>query len=108
MDIKSEGKTLLENYEKLHEQLIKIPENRELTYTEETKEGVIVGFPRFKNPKYQWSKDLLVELRDYLQNIWNFFNKYSYWFDSTLIPLLDINERRISKKSIIFLLEDDV
>jgi len=62
----------------------------------------------FKNPKYQWSKNLLVDLRDHLQQIWNFFDKYSYWFDDTLIPLLDTNERRVSKKSIIFLLEEDV
>ncbi len=108
MDIKAEGDSLLENHKKLYEQLIEIPKNREMTYDEETKEGVKVGKPRFKNPKYQWSKNLWVNLRDHLQNIWNFFNKYSYWFDNTLIPLLDTNERRVSKKSIIFLLEEDV
>ncbi len=108
MDIKSEGEAILENHKKLYEQLIEIPERREMTYVEEMKEGVKVGKPRFKNPKYQWSKNLLVDLRDHLQHIWNFFNKYSYWFDDTLIPLLDTNERRVSKKSIIFLLEEDV
>ena len=71
-------------------------------------EDVKVGKPRFKNPKYQWITSLLVEVRDHIQNIWNFFSKYSYWFDDTLIPLLNIDERRISKKSIIFLLEEDV
>ena len=108
MDIKSEGKALLETHKELYEQLIEIPENREMIYNEEIKEDIKIGKPRFKNPKYQWSKNLLVDLRDHLQNIWNFFEKYSYWFDDTLIPLLDTNERRVSKKSIIFLLEEDV
>ena len=108
MDIKSEGKAILETHMELYEQLIKIPNNREMTYVEEIKEDIKIGKPRFKNPKYQWSKNLLVDLRDHLQNIWNFFEKYSYWFDDTLIPLLDTNERRVSKKSIIFLLEEDV
>jgi len=108
LDIKSEGKALLETHKELYEQLIKIPENRELTYVEEIKEDIKIGKPRFKNPKYQWSKNLLSDLRDHLQNIWNFFEKYSYWFDNTMIPLLDTNERRLSKKSIIFLLEEDV
>ena len=108
MDIKLEGETLLENHKKLYDQLVEIPENREMTYVGEVKEGVKVGKPRFKNPKYQWSKNVLVDLRDHLQNIWNFFDKYSYWFDDTLVPLLNTNERRISKKSIIFLLEEDV
>ena len=108
MDIKSEGNTLLENHKKLYKQLIEIPDKREIEYIEEIEEGVKVGKPRFKNPKYQWSTSLLVELRDHLQNIWNFFDKYSYWFDSTLIPLLYTSERRVSKKSIIFLLEEDV
>ncbi len=108
LDIKSEGEALLEAHKNLYELLIKIPENRKMTYLEEIKKGVKIGKPRFKNPKYQWTKNLLVDLRDHLQNIWNFFDKYSYWFDDTLIPLLDTNERRVSKKSIIFLLEEEV
>lgn len=108
MDIKSDGKTLLEAHKKLYNQLIELPENREMTYTEDMEEGIRVGKPRFKNSKYQWSKNLLVKLRDHLQNIWNFFDRYSYWFDATLLPLLDTNERRMSKKSIIFLLEENV
>ena len=108
MDIKLEGDTLLENHKKLYKQLIEIPEKREMTYVEEIKEGVKVGKPRFKYPKFQWTKNLLVDLRNHLQNIWNFFDKYSYWFDDTLIPLLNTDERRMSKKSIIFLLEEDV
>jgi len=108
MDIKSEGQVLLKNHKKLYEQLIEIPEKREMIYLEEIEEGVKVGKPRFKNPKYQWSKSLLVEVRDHLQDIRNFFDNYSYWFDDTLIPLLDTNERRVSKKSILFLLEEDV
>ncbi|MFW9873472.1 MAG: hypothetical protein ACFFG0_10235 [Candidatus Thorarchaeota archaeon] len=108
MDIKSEGEALLEIHKKLRKELIEIPKNREMTFVEEIKEGGKIGKPRFKNPKYQLPKDLMINLRDHLQNIWNFFNKYSYWFDDTLMPLLHSDERRVSKKSIIFLLEEDV
>lgn len=108
MDIISEGEKILEVHKKLYEQLVEIPEKREMTYVEEIKDNTTMGKPRFKNPKYQLPKDLWVNLRDHLQNIWNFFDKYSYWFDSTIIPLLHSDERRVSKKSIIFLLEEDV
>jgi len=108
LDIKSEGNILLENHKKLCKQLIEIPNKRELEYIEDIENGVKVGKPRFKIPKFQWSTGLLVNLRDHLQNIWNFFDKYSYWFDDTLIPLLYTSERRVSKKSVIFLLEEDV
>ncbi|MHA1755152.1 MAG: hypothetical protein ACTSVV_00175 [Promethearchaeota archaeon] len=108
MDIKSEGALLLQNHKKLYKELIEIPEKREMRYVEEKGDGYKIGKPRFKNPKFQWSSSLLVNLRNHLQKIWNFFEKYSYWFDDTLRPLLDTNERRVSKKSIIFLLEEDV
>ncbi len=108
MNIKSEGSTLLENHKKLYEQLIEIPEKRKMIYVKKIKEGVKVGNPRFTPPKFQWPEKLLVALRNHLQNIYNFFDKYSYWFDDTLIPILDTNERRASKKSVIFLLEEDV
>ena len=32
---------------------VKIPEDREIIYIEEIKEGFKIGKPRFKNPKYQ-------------------------------------------------------
>ncbi len=108
MDIKSEGIKLLDNHKKLYEQLIEIPQKREMMYIEEMEGSIKVGKPRFRNPKYQWIPILLVDVRDHLQNIWNFFSKYSFWFDCTLIPLLNMDERRISKKSILFLLEEDV
>lgn len=108
MDIKSEGKALLRDHKKIYEQLIVLPEKREMIYNEVMEEGVKVGKPRFKKTKYQWSMSLLIDLRDHLQKIWNFFEKYSYWFNDTLLPILDTNERRLSKKSIIFLLEEDV
>ncbi len=108
MDIKSEGKKLLDNHKKLYEQLIIIPEKREMVFSEEIEGSIKVGKPRFKNPKYQWIPNLLVDVRDHLQKIWNFFSKYSFWFDYTLMPLLNVEERRISKKSILFLLEEDV
>ena len=108
MDIKSEGQALLRSHNELYEKLFEIPKNRKMIYIEEIEKSFKIGKPRFKKPKYQWSKNILVSLRNHLQTIWKFFNKYSYWFDDTLIPLLETNERRASKKSIIFLLEEDV
>ncbi|MHA1248661.1 MAG: hypothetical protein ACTSRP_01585 [Candidatus Helarchaeota archaeon] len=107
-DIKIEGRKLLEEHHSLFKELIKIPDKREVIYREEIKPIGKIGKPRFKNPKYKWEKNLLVRLRNHLQNIWNFFEKYSFWFDDTIIPLLHTDKRRVSKKSIIFLLENDV
>ena len=69
MDIILEGEALFETHKKLYEYLIEIPEKREMTYVEEMEEGVKIGKPRFKNPKYKWSTSLLVDLRDHLQKI---------------------------------------
>ncbi|MGQ4876299.1 MAG: hypothetical protein ACP6IY_19735 [Promethearchaeia archaeon] len=107
-DIKIEGRKLLEEHHSLFKELIEIPDKREITYREEIRPIGKIGKPRFKNPKYNWEKNLFIKLRNHLQNIWNFFEKYSYWFDDTIIPLLHTDKRRISKKSIIFLLENDI
>jgi len=50
MDIKSEGQVLLDFHKLLYEQLIEIPENREMTYVEEIKKGIKVGNPVLKIP----------------------------------------------------------
>jgi len=108
MDIKSEGKKLLSTHSELHKKLIEIPDKRKIVFREELKDGKKFGKPRFKKPKYEWDKELLIELRNHLQGIWNFFEKYNYWLDETFLPLLAYNLRRISKKSVIFLLEKDI
>lgn len=108
MTIEQEGQELLKVHSYLREQLIEIPDKREMEYQEEKEDGERIGKPRFKQSQYDWSEELLTNLRDHLQDIWNFFNQYSYWFDNTIIPLIASEERRMSKKSIIFLLENDV
>ncbi len=108
IDIKQEGQSLLKHHAFLYEFLIKIPETREIIFIEDTENRKKIGKPRFKRSKYHWSVELLKFLRDHLQNIWNFLYKYSYWFDETIYPLIAYENRRISKKSIIFLLEEDV
>lgn len=99
---------LLERHENLGEQLVKIPSLRIITYREDMEEGELIGKPRFDPPLYEWNPPLFASLRDHLQDIWNFFDRYSFWFDDDLKEILLINTRRLSKKSIIFLLERDI
>ena len=108
MDIKLEGEKLLVTHFNLYKRLKEIPNKREIEFREEIKDGKRFGKPRFKKSEYEWDKDLLKELRDHLQDLWNFFEKYNYWLDETIFPLLAYNSRRISKKSVIFLLEKDI
>ncbi|MHA1385380.1 MAG: hypothetical protein ACTSR3_16630 [Candidatus Helarchaeota archaeon] len=108
MDLKQDGEELLKVHSQLHDLLIMIPDKREIIYHKDYKKGYRIGKPRFKNPKYNWPSDLLKTLHDHLQNVWNFFEKYSYWFDDTILPLIHYKERRLSKKSIIYLLEEDI
>lgn len=108
INIKTQGQKLLDLHSNLYYKLIKIPENRKMIYREEFENGKKFGLPRFKPEKYEWPQELLKKIRDHLQNIHKFFDTYSYWYDNTIIPLIDYRYRRESKKSIIFLLENDV
>jgi len=107
-DIIQTGNYLLKKHEKLFKKLIHIPETREMTFRIDFKDGLIIGKPRFKNRNYLWPDDLLTELRDHLEDVWNFFDTFSHWIDNSLISLLSYTKRSESKKSIIFLLEKDV
>jgi len=108
MNIQKQGEQLLLHHEKFKTALLKIPLNREINYQEDLKESKRIGRPRFNPPLYQWDQGLLKELRNHLQNIWIFFENHSYWFDETIFPLIAFQERRDSKRSIIFLLTNDV
>lgn len=103
-----EAQELIEKHTLLYERLIKIPEIRKLIYRVDIENGNSIGKPRFNPNEYQWPKELYRDLRDHLQELRNFFDSHSYWFDNSLRFLLDTNKRRASKKSIIFLLEKDV
>ncbi|MHA1756325.1 MAG: hypothetical protein ACTSVV_06115 [Promethearchaeota archaeon] len=108
MTIEKDGEKILQEHNILFKKLLKIPESRELIYREESINGQLIGKPRFKEKKYQWNPDLLEKLRSHLQKIWNFFEKYSYWFDDSIRDMINYDYRRLSKKSIVFLLENDV
>lgn len=108
MDIKLEGEKLLTTHLNLYKKLLGIPDKREIEFREELKDGKRFGKPRFIKSQYEWDIELLKKLRDHLQDLWNFFYKYNYWLDETIFPLLAYNSRRISKKSVIFLLEKDI
>ena len=104
MDVKE----LLEKHENLGKQIEKIPLYRKITYKEEMENGKLIGKPRFEPSLYEWEPKMFASLRDQLQGVWNFFEDNSYWFDDELKKILLFNTRRLSKKSIIFLLERDV
>ena len=108
MTIQSEGKNLLERHASLYKKLIQIPEKREIIYREETDNYKVIGKPRFKEKEYNWPKQLLIEIRNHLQELWNYFELHSYWLNPSLLLLLDSRTRKASKKSIIFLFEMDV
>lgn len=108
MTIKSVGQALLKKHTGLFPKLIQIPEKREMKYQVVLDNGETIGKPRFKKKEYTWPKKLLIELRDHLQGLWNYFQLYSYWLDNAVLLLLDYRTRRASKKSVIFLLEMDV
>lgn len=108
MDLREEGKKILRTHQILFEQLIQIPLQREILYREDIENENHIGKPRFIPEEYEWSSDLLKYLHNHLQSIYLFFEKYYYWYDDTLIPLIDKRFRRTSKNSIIFLLEKDV
>ena len=108
MNIQEEGNKILNEHAELYKKLIQIPTKREIEYREEIENGKLIGKPRFKQREYEWSLDLLKDLHNHLQNIFIFFEKYYFWYDDILIPLIDKRFRRNSKKSIIFLLEQDI
>lgn len=108
MDVKLDGENLLKVHSNLYSSLIEIPDKREIEFREEFDDGKWFGKPRFKKSQYEWEEQLFKDLRDHLEEIWNFFKKYNYWFDDTILVLIESDTRRTSKKSIIFLLENDI
>jgi len=107
-NILAEGNKLLNTHGILYKKLVQIPEIRELMFRIDTEENLNIGKPRFKNKHYSWPKELLKDLRDHLEDIWHYFDKYSHWIENSLISLISYSKRSESKKSIIFLLEKDV
>ena len=107
-DILIEGMSLIKTHILLFKILIPIPEAREMLFRIDIEENLNIGKPRFKNRHYSWPKELLKDLRDFLEDVWYYFDKYSHWIDNSLISLISFNKRSESKKSIIFLLERDV
>jgi len=107
-DIIEKGSNLLKKHGDLFKKLIHIPERRNMTFRIDTEENLNIGKPRFKNRYYLWPNDLLIELRDHLEDVWNFFDTYSHWIDDTIMPILTYHNRRESKRSVIYLLESDV
>ncbi|MFW9915984.1 MAG: Swt1 family HEPN domain-containing protein [Candidatus Thorarchaeota archaeon] len=99
---------LLEEHNRLFDELIKIPRTRRIHYRIDRKNGNLLGKPRFKPPKYAWSSGIFIQLQDHLQKIWDYLETSSYGIDDAIKVLIHRDERRSSKKSVIFLLEQDV
>jgi hypothetical protein len=108
MAIKPNNYNLLKEHNELFFELIKIPEQREISFKIDEVDGNKIGKPRFNNPEYSWPSDLLLRLKMHLETIFNFFETYSYWFDDTIKPLLVYDNNKITKKSIIYLLQSDI
>lgn len=108
MTIQNEGTSLLKVHKKLYNLLNRIPTERNLIFRVEPYNENKIGKPRFKKKEYKWPKILYRDLRDHLQELYNYFEKYSYWLDNSMIPIIDFRKRKSSKKSVIFLLERDV
>ncbi|MFW9970470.1 MAG: hypothetical protein ACFFDF_09735 [Candidatus Odinarchaeota archaeon] len=107
-DIRKIGNNLLQEHAILYKKLNQIPESRELIFRIDIEEDLNIGKPRFINRKYLWTDELLTELHDHLEGVWSFFDSYSHWVDNSLISIISYTKRSVSKKSIIFLLENDV
>lgn len=88
MTIKDKSKQLLTNHQELGKKLVKIPSLRNLTYREVMESGCLIAKPRFKPKYYKCPPGLLVLVRNHLQEIWDFFTQYSYWFDDRLKEIL--------------------
>jgi hypothetical protein len=108
MGIKEEGENLIKNHDILFNELVKIPKERPMYYREDLEKGLLIGKPRFEEKKLKWTVPILKEFHNHLQNLWDFFDKYSYWFDQSTKLMLTFEDRSISNKSIKFLLERDV
>lgn len=80
--VKKEGDKILLEHRELKPILQAIPEQRQMQYREETRNGLIIGKPRFLPERYSWEPNLVTRLKNHLQNVWNYFETYSYWFDT--------------------------
>lgn len=108
MSLKFEGESLLRDHNDLFFELIMIPEERVITFQIDEREGKQIGQPRFQPPIYPWPSDLLTRLHKHLLNIWKFFDTYSYWLDDTIKPIINYDDQNIDKRSVIFLLQNDL
>ncbi len=108
MEREEEGKKLLETHDGLFFQLKTIPATRVMVYREELVNNHRIGKPRFDPPVYLWPPTLLIQFRNHLEMLWLFFDRHSYWFDDAIRPILEYDTRRLSNKSMVYLLEHDV
>jgi hypothetical protein len=107
-DIREIGNNLLQKHSILYKKLIQIPESREVIFRIDIEKDLSIGKPRFVKRKYKWPNEILTELHNHLEDVWSFFDSYSYWVENSLISLISYTKRSESKKSIIFLLENNV
>lgn len=107
MEITASGEALLKEHNELFFELITIPEQRAMAYTINDENGHQVAKPRFKPSVYNWPLDLFTRLQSHMQTIWGFIETYSYWFDNSLKALIQYEGHKITKKSIVYLLQQN-
>ena len=108
MSLTFESESLLKEHNELFFELIKIPEEREITFHIDEDNGHHIGKPRFQPPLYTWPDDVFTRLTNHLLHIWNFFRTYSYWFDDMIKHVVNYDKQMIGRNSIIFLLQQDI
>jgi hypothetical protein len=106
--ISERGNQLLLRHNRIYQQLKLIPDHRIMIFREEYEGDLRFGKPRFVDPNYKWDQTLLRTLQVHLNQLWQFFYDYNYYLDESLMHLISKKLRKKSKKSIIFLLENDI
>ena len=100
MPIQTVEKQLREAHKRLFDELKHIPQARNMIYHTERSNGLLIAKPHFDPPKYVWSSELVSQVHNHLQQIWDFFEHASYEMDALTRALVHPAERRSSKKSL--------
>lgn len=101
-------KDLVILHDKLREELVKIPSNRNMIYTQVSRDNLIIGKPRFDPPSIDLEQNLEEKLLEFIEKCRDYFVLMDYKVRDDLEDFLNLKEFHNSKYSPIFLIEQDV
>lgn len=87
--------------------LEKIINSRQMKFSKIKKENVMIGKPRFIDPKYNWQSDSYLEVKTHFKQIKTYFETHNFETDPIIHDYISYEGKK-DKKSIIFLIESDV